>query len=80
MLKKLRDYLANIFKGSDTGIKSTTQAKQALDEAASDIRKTDLGEVTGGFDETTKPMEFKEGKPIIGPEGETQTRVFSYRP
>ena len=80
MLKKLRDYLANIFKGSDTGIKSTPQAQQALDEAASDIRKTDLGEVTGGFDETTKPGEFKEQTPIIGPEGETQTKVFSYRP
>ena len=81
MLKKLRDYLANIFKGSDTGIKSTTQAQEKLKEASEEFtKKTDLSEVTGGFDETTKPMEFKEGKPIIGPEGETQTRVFSYRP
>ena len=80
MYKRFKEFLKNLFKGSDTGIKSTTQAQQALDEAASDIRKTDLSEVTGGFDETTKPMEFKEGKPIIGPEGETQTRVFSYRP
>jgi len=80
MYKRFKEFLKNLFKGSDTGIKSTPQAQQALDEAASDIRKTDLSEVTGGFDETTKPMEFKEGKPIIGPEGETQTRVFSYRP
>jgi len=80
MLKKLRDYLANIFKGSDSGIKTTTQAQEKLKEAAEEFKKTDLSEVTGGFDETTKPMEFKEGKPIIGPEGETQTRVFSYRP
>jgi len=81
MLKKLRDYLANIFKGSDTGIKQTTQAQEKLKEAAEEFtKKTDLGEVTGGFDETTKPGEFKEQTPIIGPEGETQTKVFSYRP
>jgi len=81
MLKKLRDYLANIFKGSDSGIKQSTIAKEKLKEASEEFtKKTDLSEVTGGFDETTKPMEFKEGKPIIGPEGETQTRVFSYRP
>jgi len=81
MLKKLRDYLANIFKGSDSGIKQSQIAKEKLLEASEEIgRKTDLSEVTGGFDETTKPMEFKEGKPIIDQEGETQTRVFSYRP
>ena len=45
-----------------------------------DVTKTDLREVTGGFDETTKPGEFKKQGDIIGPEGETQTKVYSYRP
>ena len=45
-----------------------------------DVQKTDLGEVTGKFDETTKPGEFKKQGDIIGPEGETQTKVYSYRP
>ena len=79
-MERFKKFLQSIFKGSDTGIKQTTQAQKALDEAAADIRKTDLGEVSGKFDETTKPGEFKEQKPIIGPEGETQTQVFSYRP
>jgi len=80
MIERFKKFLQSLFKGSDTGIKSTTQAQEKLKEAAEQFKKTDLSEVTGGFDETTKPMEFKEGKPIIGPEGETQTRVFSYRP
>ena len=79
-MERFKKFLQSIFKGSDTGIKQTTQAQKALDEAAADIRKTDLGEVSGKFDETKKPGEFKEQKPIIGPEGETQTQVFSYRP
>ena len=45
-----------------------------------DVTKTDVGEVAGKFDETTKPGEFKKQGDIIGPEGETQTKVFSYRP
>jgi len=39
-----------------------------------------LGEVTGKFDETTKPGEFKAQKPILDQEGNIQTRVASYRP
>ena len=80
MIERLRKFLQNLFKGSDTGIKQTTQAQKALDEAAADIRKTDLGEVSGKFDETTKPGEFKEQEPIIGPECDVETRVVSYRP
>ena len=45
-----------------------------------DVQKTDLGEVTGKFDETTKPGEFKAQKPILDQEGNIQTRVASYRP
>ena len=45
-----------------------------------DVTKTDVGEVAGKFDETTKPGEFKKQGDIIGPEGETQTKVYSYRP
>ena len=45
-----------------------------------DVTKTDVGEVAGKFDETTKPGEFKRQDDIIGPEGETQTKVYSYRP
>ena len=45
-----------------------------------DVTKTDVGEVSGKFDETTKPGEFKKQGDIIGPEGETQTKVYSYRP
>ena len=45
-----------------------------------DVQKTDLGEVSGKFDETTKPGEFKEQKPIVDQEGNIQTRVASYRP
>ena len=47
---------------------------------AADVTKTDVGEVAGKFDETTKPGEFKKQGDIIGPEGETQTKVYSYRP
>ena len=45
-----------------------------------EVQKTDVGEVSGKFDETTKPGEFKKQGDIIGPEGETQTKVYSYRP
>ena len=45
-----------------------------------EVQKTDLGEVTGKFDETTKPGEFKAQKPILDQEGNIQTRVASYRP
>ena len=57
-MERFKKFLQSIFKGSDTGIKQTTQAQKALDEAAADIRKTDLGEVSGKFDETTKPGVF----------------------
>lgn len=45
-----------------------------------EVQKTDVGEVSGKFDETTKPGEFKKQGDIIGPEGETQTKVYSHRP
>jgi hypothetical protein len=81
MIERFKKFLQSLFKGSDTGIKQTTQAQEKLKEAAEEFtKKTDLSEVTGKFDETTKPGEFKEQTPIIGPEGETQTKVFSYRP
>ena len=80
MIERFKKFLQSLFKGSDTGIKQTTQAQQALDEAAANIRKTDLGEVSGKYDETTKPREFKEQAPIIDQEGNVKTRVFSYNP
>ena len=47
--------------GKKTGIVNTSQAEKKLQEAADQFtKKTDLGEATGKFDETTKPGEFKK--------------------
>ena len=68
--------------GKKTGIVNTSQAEKKLQEAADQFtKKTDLGEVTGKFDETTKPGEFKKSKEkIIDQEGNVEAEVFSYRP
>ena len=78
MIERFKKFLQNLFKGSDTGIKQTTQAQQALDEAAANIRKTDVGEASGKYDPTTPPGQFKEQTPIIDQEGNIKTRVASY--
>ena len=83
MIERFKKFLQSLFKGSDTGIKQTTQAQQALKEAADEFtKKTDITDpaLTGKFDETTKPGEFKEQTPIIDQEGNVKTRVVSYRP
>jgi hypothetical protein len=80
MIERFRKFLQNLFKGSDTGIKQTTPAQQLKESAEEFVKKTDLGEVAGKYDETTKPREFKEQTPIIDQEGNVKTRVFSYNP
>ena len=56
-------FLKNLRKEKKTGITATDQAEKKLQEAADQFtKKTDLGEATGKFDETTKPGEFKKSK------------------
>ena len=75
-------FLRGLGKKKKTGIVNTSQAEKKLQEAADQFtKKTDLGEVTGKFDETTKPGEFKKSKEkIIDQEGNVEAEVFSYRP
>ncbi len=80
MVEKFRKFLASLFKTSDSGIAQSTKGQQALDDFATDVRKTEPNEVTGGFDETTKSGEFKKGPKIIDEEGNVEAEVFSYRP
>ena len=59
-------FLRSLRKEKKTGITATDQAEKKLQEAADQFtKKTDLGEVTGKFDETTKPGEFKKSKEKI---------------
>ena len=53
-------------------------ADETVNVSPDKIKKID--DFTGGFDETTKPGQFKEQTPIIDQEGNIQTRVASYRP
>ena len=75
-------FLRSLRKEKKTGITATDQAEKKLQEAADQFtKKTDLGEATGKFDETTKPGEFKKSKEkIIDQEGNVEAEVFSYRP
>ena len=50
-------------------------------DATKDVKKIeDPKQITGGFDETTKPGEFKKGPDIIDQEGNVEAKVYSYRP
>ena len=82
MIERFRKFLQNLFKGSDTGIKQTTPAQQLKESAEEFVKKTDLGDpaLTGKYDETTPPGQFKEQTPIIDEEGNVVTRTFSYNP
>ena len=83
MIERFKKFLQSLFKGSDTGIKQTTQAQQALKEAADEFtKKTDITDpaLTGKFDETTKPGEFKKQGEIIDEQGQTKTIIGSMRP
>ena len=53
-------------------------ADETVNVSPDKIKKID--DFTEGFDETTKPGQFKEQTPIIDQEGNIQTRVASYRP
>jgi len=93
MLEKFRKWLASLMKGADSGIAQSGKAQEALsklDEAAQDFRnqlpveqveevkKTDTP--YGEYDPTTKPGEVKPQGEVITPEGELETKVYSYNP
>ena len=93
MLEKFRKFLANLFKGADSGIAQSGKGQEALsklDEAAQDFRNQlpveQVEEVEkidspyGTYDPTTKPGEVKPQGEIITPEGDLETRIYSYNP
>ena len=80
MIEKFRKFLANLFKTSDSGIAQSTKGQQALDDFAADVRQTDLGDVTGKFDETTQPGQFKKQGEIIDEDGNPVVKEYSYNP
>ena len=80
-------------KGADSGIAQSGKAQEALsklDEAAQDFRnqlpveqveevkKTDTP--YGEYDPTTKPGEVKPQGEVVTPEGELETKIYSYNP
>jgi hypothetical protein len=86
MFKSIKEFLENLLKTGKSGITTTEQATEAarkLKEASEEsVKKTGLGDpaLTGKYDETTPPGQFKEQTPIIDQEGNVKTRVFSYNP
>ena len=86
MFKSIKEFLENLFKTGRSGITTTEQATEAarkLKEASEEsVKKTGLGDpaLTGKYDETTPPGQFKEQTPIIDEEGNVVTRTFSYNP
>ena len=73
-------FLRGLGKKKKTGIINTSQAEQKLKEAADQATKTNLAEVTGKFDETTKPGEFKKQGEIIDEDGNPVVKEYSYNP
>ena len=66
-------------KGIGSFLKSLLgMADETVNVSPDKIKKID--DFTEGFDETTKPGQFKEQTPTIDQEGNIQTRVASYRP
>ena len=86
MFKSIKEFLENLFKTGRSGITTTDEAAEAarkLKEASEEsVQQTGLGDpaLTGKYDETTPPGQFKEQTPIIDQEGNVKTRVFSYNP
>ena len=86
MFKSIKEFLENLFKTGKSGITTTDEAAEAarkLKEASEEsVQQTGLGDpaLTGKYDETTPPGQFKEQTPIIDQEGNVETRVFSYNP
>jgi len=93
MLEKFRKWLASLMKGADSGIAQSGKAQEALsklDEAAQEFRnqlpveqveevkKTDTP--YGEYDPTTKPGEVKPQGEVVTPEGELETKIYSYNP
>ena len=74
MFKKIQEFLESLFKTKKTGIVQTEQAAEAAEKLK------DATDVFGKYDPTTPKGQFKEQKPIIDPEGDVETRVFSYNP
>jgi hypothetical protein len=85
MLEKFRKFLEKLFKGSDSGITQsgkgqevTKKAENLLAEQVEKVEKIDSP--YGTYDPTTKPGEVKPQGEIITPEGDLETRIYSYNP
>ena len=85
MLEKFRKFLANLFKGADSGIAQsgkgqevTKKAENLLAEQVEKVEKIDSP--YGKYDPTTKPGEVKPQGEVITPEGDLETRIYSYNP
>ena len=85
MLEKFRKFLEKLFKGADSGITQsgkgqevTKKAENLLAEQVEKVEKIDSP--YGTYDPTTKPGEVKPQGEIITPEGDLETRIYSYNP
>ena len=82
MFDDIVKFFQNLLKSKKPGVTQSETGQSILKTTAEEAKKTDITDpsLTGKYDPTTPPGQFKEQKPIIDEEGNIKTRVVSYTP